>query len=415
MLLAIVCFLMNMKMKTRMRKTILLTALLFLQCGSENEPLNVVDTTPPNPSPNPTTTGTTSSTSDTSSSNSGTTTTQEFDRSGMLTFWADSIILPAFTQLETSLNSLNSAVADFTGSPSQTTLSALRNQWLIAYSHWQYVEMFDIGLAEEMYYKNRMNLFPANITRLENNISSRNYDLDMSTHFTAQGFSGLDYLLFGVGADDDAIIALYADSSLNYGTYITEITDKMIDLTEQVKAQWEGDYRDSFVQSTENTATSGLNKMVNDFVYYYEKGYRANKIGIPAGVFSTGPLPDRIEAYHGEVYAKILALEATTAVRQFFNGIAYTDPSTTGLSLKDYLDYIEADISDKLSVRINDKFQLAEDKINGLNSNFKQQIQDDNTAMLLTYDAIQSNVVLLKVDMLQKLNVSVDYADADGD
>ena len=35
--------------------------------------------------------------------------------------------------------------------------------------------------------------------------------------------------------------------------------------------------------------------------------------------------------------------------------------------------------------------------------------------MLLTYDAIQSTVILLKVDMLQKLNVSVDYADADGD
>ena len=35
--------------------------------------------------------------------------------------------------------------------------------------------------------------------------------------------------------------------------------------------------------------------------------------------------------------------------------------------------------------------------------------------MLLTYDAIQSAVILFKVDMLQKLNVSVDYADADGD
>jgi hypothetical protein len=35
--------------------------------------------------------------------------------------------------------------------------------------------------------------------------------------------------------------------------------------------------------------------------------------------------------------------------------------------------------------------------------------------MLSTYDAIQKIVVMLKVDMLQKLNISVDYADADGD
>ena len=389
-----------------MRKTIVLSALLFLQCASENEPMDV-DNAITNPTPStPVNTG---SNTDTSS------TPQEFDRSGMLAFWADSIILPAFNQLDASLMSLSEKVTAFTDNPSATTLSSLRNQWLATYSHWQYVEMFDIGLAEEIYYKNRMNLFPANVTRIENNISGESYDLDESSYFTAQGFSALDYLIFGAGENDDAIIALYTASDSNYGNYLEEVTDKMIDLTEQVKTHWEGDYRDTFVQSTDNTATSALNKMVNDFVFYYEKGYRANKIGIPAGIFSSNPLPDRIEAYHGEVYSKILALEASNAVYQFFNGIAYNDASTTGLSLKSYLDYIEADVDDKLSTRINAKFQTAENKINDLNPNFKQQIQEDNNAMLLTYDAIQSNVVLLKVDMLQKLNVSVDYADADGD
>ena len=389
-----------------MRKTIVLSALLFLQCASENEPMDV-DNAITNPTPStPVNTG---SNTDTSS------TPQEFDRSGMLAFWADSIILPAYNQLDASLMSLSEKVTAFTDNPSATTLSSLRNQWLATYSHWQYVEMFDIGLAEEIYYKNQMNLFPANVTRIENNISGESYDLDQSSYFTAQGFSALDYLIFGAGENDDAIIALYTASDSNYGNYLVEVTDKMIDLTEQVKTHWEGDYRDNFVQSTDNTATSALNKMVNDFVFYYEKGYRANKIGIPAGIFSSNPLPDRIEAYHGEVYSKILALEASNAVYQFFNGIAYNDASTTGLSLKDYLDYIEADVDDKLSTRINAKFQTAENKINDLNPNFKQQIQEDNNAMLLTYDAIQSNVVLLKVDMLQKLNVSVDYADADGD
>ena len=35
--------------------------------------------------------------------------------------------------------------------------------------------------------------------------------------------------------------------------------------------------------------------------------------------------------------------------------------------------------------------------------------------MLITYDIIQVAVVLLKVDMLQALNINVDYIDADGD
>ena len=56
------------------------------------------------------------------------------------------------------------------------------------------------------------------------------------------------------------------------------------------------------------------------------------------------------------------------------------------------------------------KVQLGE-----LNNDFSFQVNQDNLTMLKTYDVIQKNVVLLKVDMLQKLNISVDYADADGD
>jgi hypothetical protein len=35
--------------------------------------------------------------------------------------------------------------------------------------------------------------------------------------------------------------------------------------------------------------------------------------------------------------------------------------------------------------------------------------------MTLTYDELQKAVVLLKVDMVQKLNITIDYVDADGD
>ena len=275
--------------------------------------------------------------------------------------------------------------------------------------------MFDIGVAEEIYFKNRMNIFPANVEKIENNISNLEFNLDDSDNFASQGFTALDYLLFGIAQDDDDIITKYSDSSQNYDSYMVAITSKMIELTISVKSEWEGSYRDSFVVSTENTATSSINIMLNNFVFYFEKGYRANKFGIPAGVFSGGPLTDRIEAYNGEIYSQILALEATTAIENFFNGIAYGDPNSTGLSIKNYLDFIESDVSDKLSARINNQLQTGKNKINELNANFKNQIEDNNNEMLLTYDAIQRTVTLLKVDMLQKLNVSVDYADADGD
>jgi len=341
--------------------------------------------------------------------------TNEFDRSSMLSFWADSIILPSMISFEEELNVFNENVLNFTANPNTNNLALLREQWLIIYKNWQYVEMFDLGIAEEIYFKNRMNIFPANVQRIERNINNLGFNLDEPANFAAQGFTALDYLLFGIGQEDDAILTKYSNTSFNYGEYLIQVTAKMQELTVLVKAQWEGNYRDSFVQSTDNTATSSINMMLNDFVYYFEKGYRANKFGIPAGVFSGGPLPNTIEAYHGKKYSKILSLEATSAIENFFNGVAYNDPETMGLSIKDYLDFVESSSAERLSERINEKLQGGRIKINELNTSFSKQIEDNNTLMLLTYDAIQSTVVLFKVDMLQKLNVSVDYADADGD
>ena len=56
-----------------------------------------------------------------------------------------------------------------------------------------------------------------------------------------------------------------------------------------------------------------------------------------------------------------------------------------------------------------------ENSINELNNNFSDQTSTGLLKLLTTYDNIQKAVVLLKVDMLQILNINVDYVDADGD
>ena len=158
-----------------------------------------------------------------------------------------------------------------------------------------------------------------------------------------------------------------------------------------------------------------MNIVLNDFIFYFEKGFRANKVGIPSGVFSDLPLPDRVDAYYSKKYSRLLALEANKAIRNFFNGKYYEDNEQVGLSVRDYLDYFESDEETKLSDKINNQLDSIDSKLNSLNPDFTKQIIQDNLAMLYAFDVIQANVVLLKVDMLQKLNINVDYADADGD
>lgn len=189
----------------------------------------------------------------------------------------------------------------------------------------------------------------------------------------------------------------------------------MESLTTIVLNDWTSIYRNEFVNSTANTATSSTNKLTNDFIFYYEKGLRANKIGIPAGVFSATPFSDKVEAFYNKNVSRQLALNGLRAVQKFFNGEGFNSAST-GESFKQYLDYLNT-IKDgaDLSELINDQFEEAELKIQALNDDFAQQVETDNTKMTEAYDELQKAVVLLKVDMIQAMNISVDFVDADGD
>ncbi|NMH86261.1 imelysin family protein [Flavivirga algicola] len=335
--------------------------------------------------------------------------TDTFNRGALLTNVADNIIIPAFQDLSTKLSALKSDKETFVTTPDQTNLDALRVSWLAAYKTWQYVEMFNIGKAEEILYYFQMNVYPVSTTDVEANIASGSYDLSHINNNDAVGFPAVDYLLYGIGADDTVILGKYAD--VKYKNYLSDVIDQMLSLTEIVLNDWTSSYRSTFINETGNTSTSALNKFINDYVFYYEKGLRANKIGIPAGNFSANPLPEKVEGVYSKTFSKELALEALNAVQNLFKGKAYSS-SATGQSFSSYLIDLERM---ELVTLINSRFDGARQKLQVLSTDFNSQINTDNTKMTEAYDALQLAVVSLKVDMLQAFNINVDYVDADGD
>ena len=68
-----------------------------------------------------------------------------------------------------------------------------------------------------------------------------------------------------------------------------------------------------------------------------------------------------------------------------------------------------------LSGDINAQLDLGKSSIEGLDSNFVNQLNTDIDGMRTTYDNIQAGTVLLKTDMLSVLQIATDYVDADGD
>ncbi|WBU89530.1 imelysin family protein [Cellulophaga omnivescoria] len=341
----------------------------------------------------------------------------DFNRGELLANIADNIIIPAYEDLSTKLNNLEDEKNIFIASPSETNLVTLREKWLSAYKVWQSVEMYNIGKAEEINYGFQMNIYPTTVEDIESNVSSGTYDLTHPNNNDAVGFPALDYLLNGLANTDTEIVEKYTNTTSGdgYKNYMSDVVNQMNTLTNTVLNDWKNGFRDTFVASTENTATSSFNKLANDFVYYFEKGLRANKVGIPAGVFSTEPLPTKVEAFYSNENSKDLLVAALENIKNFINGKAYNS-TATGVGFADYLDYLNnITQGEDLNVAINNKIDDASAKVLTLDASLSNQVETDNVKMTEAYDALQKVVVLIKVDMLQAFSVSVDYTDADGD
>ena len=336
-----------------------------------------------------------------------------FDRVKMMTFITEEIIIPSYNNLNTSLTELKESYELFKINITEHNLEELRNKWLNSYKLWQHVEMYNIGKSMEDYLIFRSNIYPVDTVRVNQNIDNGEYDLENPNNYAAQGFPTMDYLLYGIENEPVKVIDHYKEND-KVMSYLGTLIEDLAANVKTVNDDW-NQVKNEFVNSVDNTASSNLNMMVNDFIYYYEKGFRANKFGIPAGVFSGGALPDRVEGFYSKNFSKVFALEAMTSIKKFFNGESYKDDNSEGLGLKSYLDFVEKGKEELLSDKINAQLIDAEKSINDLDNNLSGQIESDLIKVLKTYDEIQTAVVLLKVDMLQALNIAVDYADADGD
>lgn len=340
-----------------------------------------------------------------------------FDRQAMLVHWADNIIIPSYESLAIETENLKVTAANFKENPSQANLDNLKNAWQSAYVIWQNAAMFEIGKAEELRLQNNLNIYPTDVDGLTENVMSGSYNLELPSQISTQGFPALDYLLFGLQADETAILEFYnADTNAgNYLQYIVDLTTRMDEMVDAVLEDWRTNYRATFVENSGNSANASVDKLTNDFIFYYEKHLRAGKIGIPAGVFSGDVLTDRVEGFYKKDIAKLLFMEGLDAMQNFFNGQHY-DSSDTEESMAAYLDYLAVEKGDiSLKDYINQQFEATRTAASKLNDNFVEQVETDNVKMLETYDQLQLNVVNLKVDMLQAFNINVDFVDADGD
>jgi hypothetical protein len=341
-----------------------------------------------------------------------------YDRSAMLIYWSDYLIIPAYESFADKTDSLKQQVDSFMLNPNLTNLNETRSVWTNAYKAFQYVGFYEFGPADQLSFLSKSNIYPCDTTNIRLNITSANTNFSLLSTYDEQGLPAMDFMLNGLG-DDNTTLAYYSThpQANLYKNYLVALANELDSLAGLIHYTWISGYRDSYIASNGNSGSSSTNLTVNSFVKYFEKNIRAGKVGIPSGIYSSGTLyPGKVEAYYMPDLGKILLDESVVASKQFFNGNAHYNITTTGPCLNAYLNYLNVQKDGELlSVIINDQFDASRNKIALLMPALSNQVNTDHIPMVEVFDELQQNVIYFKTDMMPALNITVDYVDADGD
>ena len=333
-----------------------------------------------------------------------------WDRSAMLAHQTEHFILPAYASYNAAANDLHTATKAFNAEMTEDRLETLREALDEVYLALQWVSFLEVGPSESLALRYRSNTYPADTAAIR--ATALGFDgtnapsFELPSTYDQQGLPALDFIVHSLALEDFL-------GTPSWAAYMDVLAEELAKIATAANDQWTATAA-TFMADAGTSAGASTNKLANDFIYHMEKELRAGKVGIPAGVFSAATFPGKVESVYG-ARSKQLFLESLKAHQMFFTGVAF-DSLSVGPSFAGYLDHLDIkDGTTMLSDKITASFKQARSLAHPLDEDFAQQITDDSLKMLELFDALQRGVILMKVDMMQAMNIKVDYVDADGD
>jgi predicted lipoprotein len=337
--------------------------------------------------------------------------TSTFNKQELLVNMADQVILPAYRNFKTSLDSLAGAYENFKASATLSDYQLLKKKLHVAYLRYQRISLPGFGPGEDAGIRINFNIFPCDTVKIRNNINSGTYNLATASNTDTKGFPALDYLFYGSGKPEAEMMQLF--SNTNRQKYVSDLLADMSGKINAVISAWEGTYRATFTNSLGTDVGSSIGFLVNQISY--ELDYLKNfKIATPLGLRSGGtPLPANSEAYYGG-QSTGYALETLNAIENFYRGRSFSGQDGKGFD--DYLDHLDARHGDQaLTAAISGQFASARTKLTEVGNPLSDKVITGSTPVEAAYKELVKLLVLLKTDMPSSLGVVITYQDSDGD
>jgi len=325
------------------------------------------------------------------------------------------IIIPSFQTFSSAMTALDASVTAFTTTPDATTLTAAQAAFKTAYLAWETCSAYGFGpAADQSLITATINIFPTDSVLIKSNISSGSYTIDGIANLKAQGFPGIDFLLFG--ADNATTLSRYTTdaAAANAKKYLSAITASIKTKAAAAAAAWSssgGNYIKQFTAATGVSSGSSLSLLMNAFVQDYDVVMKSYKLGIPIGKYGTTVLPlapSKTEGYFSGMSVQLMIQQVKALQNTYLGGAGYgfddkviaAKATKNGVSLNDV---------------INAEFATLIAKLMALPDPLSAQITNNLTAVNDVYTEATKLVVLLKVDLSSALAIKISFQDDDGD
>ncbi len=339
-----------------------------------------------------------------------------FDKSAMLSNYADNIILPNLQSAKNSLDSFAIAYTAFIQNKTVVNLNAARQKYVRAYSQYEHISLFEFGPSENEIIRANFDTYPTDTTHIRSNITAGTYDLNQANNISAKGFPAIDFLLYGKNMTDVDVVTLFDTdaNAANRNAYLSSCLSDMQTKLNTVINSWNSGYKNTFVSSTGSDIGSSLGYLVNQLNYEVDL-MKNGKVGIPLGKKSLDvPLPEKCEAFYANTISVKLVRECLKNIEDVYLGRSAA--GSDGLGIDDYLDALDAQHnSGSLNDAIKNQFAQAKSKLALVNEPLSLSVINDVATVDAAYVEMVKLLVLLKTDAPSALGIVITYQDGDGD
>lgn len=319
----------------------------------------------------------------------------------MLVNYADQIIVPGYKDLADNLTALETAVNAFLAAPGSTTLEATKQPFKSTYLSFQSVSVAYFGPASALLLNNYINTFPAVPLKIEQAIQSGSYNFTLPVvNDSIQGLPTLDYLLYG----PESLGKYSGANSAARIKYTKEVLSRIKLLVNNTLSDWNGAYRETFINSLKTNVGSSIGFLVNQFAYEMD-ALKGPRIGWPFGKLSNGKVfADKCEGYYLGI-SRDLSVANLTSLKKYFVG-------GNGDGISDYLVLLK---KEELNTQVLSQFDVAINALKAIPQPMSESFSKNPALVEEAYRQVQKLLTLIKTDVASATAVQITYMDNDGD